>query len=301
MKNKWRTFLGLFFIAVLFSACSSSQKAKPMAKHVVMVGFDALGSYAYDKAEMPVLKQFAADGAYTLNSRAVLPSSSAINWASALMSAGPTTHGYTEWGSRTPEIPSIVLSQYGKFPSIFTQLKEQRPEAKTALIYSWGGIGYLIEEQTVNFNIHTEGDEEATVDKTIEVIKNEKPAFTFIHFDEPDGAGHNAGHNSPGYYEELKRVDTRLERILQGIKEAGIENETIVLVVSDHGGIDYGHGGKNIDEVAIPFFIKGPGIKVGHKIESPMIIYDYGTILARLLGVEPHDAWRGQVPEEIFN
>ena len=56
-----------------------------------------------------------------------------------------------------------------------------------------------------------------------------------------------------------------------------------------------------MDEVEIPFFIKGAGIKVGDKIATPMIMYDYGTILARCLGVEPSVARRGQVPEETFN
>ena len=41
------------------------------------------------------------DGSYTLKKRSALPSSSAINWASMFMGAGPELHGYTEWGSKT--------------------------------------------------------------------------------------------------------------------------------------------------------------------------------------------------------
>lgn len=48
-------------------------------------------------------------GCYTLKKRSVLPSSSAVNWASMFMGAGPELHGYTEWGSKTPELPSRVV------------------------------------------------------------------------------------------------------------------------------------------------------------------------------------------------
>lgn len=275
-------------------------KIKPLAEHVVMIGFDAMGSYSYDKAEMPVLKKFASEGAWTLDSRSVLPSSSAVNWASMLMSSSPSMHGYTEWGSKVPEIPSIAISQFGKFPSIYTQIEEQLPGAKTAVVYSWDGIIHFLEDQIIDINICTKEDEDLTAQKAAETILNEKPTFTFVHFDEPDGVGHGAGHDTPEFYEELKKVDLRLSTILQAVKDAGIEDKTIVIVVADHGGIDKGHGGKTMEEVRIPVFIKGPGIKVNYNIKSPVIDYDYGATIARMLGIEAHPAWRGKIIEEAF-
>lgn len=275
-------------------------KVKPLAEHVVMIGFDAMGSYSYDKAEMPVLKKFASEGAWTLDSRSVLPSSSAVNWASMLMSSSPSMHGYTEWGSKVPEIPSIAISQFGKFPSIYTQIEEQLPGAKTAVVYSWDGIIHFLEDQIIDINICTKEDEDLTAQKAAETILNEKPTFTFVHFDEPDGVGHGAGHDTPEFYEELKKVDLRLNTILQAVKDAGIEDKTIVIVVADHGGIDKGHGGKTMEEVRIPIFIKGPGIKVNYNIKSPVIDYDYGATIARMLGIEAHPAWRGKIIEEAF-
>ena len=59
-----------------------------------------------------------------------LPSSSAINWASMFMGAGPELHGYTEWGSKTPELPSRVLNKNGIFPTVFQLLRDARPEAE---------------------------------------------------------------------------------------------------------------------------------------------------------------------------
>lgn len=300
MMNKQVTLL--FLAVLLLTACQSGadKQPRPIAEHVVMIGFDALGSYAYDKAEMPNLKQLASEGAWTLDARTVLPSSSAVNWASMLMSSSPTMHGYTEWGSREPEIPSIAISQYGKFPTVYTQIREQKPDAKTAVICSWEGIVYLLEKPIIDAVIWTEGQEEQTAAKAAETIVNEKPMFTFIHFDEPDGVGHRDGHDSPEYYEELKKVDQRLGVILKAVKDAGIENKTVVMVVSDHGGINKGHGGKTLEEVRVPIFMRGPGIKVNHQIQGSVIDYDYGTTIVRMLGVKPHEAWRGKVIEDAF-
>lgn len=60
-----------------------------------------------------------ANGCYTLHSRSVLPSSSAINWASMFMGVGTELHGYTTWGSKTPEIPSREVNERGIAPTIF--------------------------------------------------------------------------------------------------------------------------------------------------------------------------------------
>ena len=62
--------------------------------------FRGLSSYSLNNgAEMPQFRSMMQDGCYTLENRSVLPSSSAVNWASMFMGAGPELHGYTEWGS----------------------------------------------------------------------------------------------------------------------------------------------------------------------------------------------------------
>ena len=62
-------------------------------------------------------------GAYTLKKRSVLPSSSAVNWASMYMGAGPELHGYCEWGSKVPDLPSREVNKNNIFPTIFSELK----------------------------------------------------------------------------------------------------------------------------------------------------------------------------------
>lgn len=113
MNNK---IFKLILCFTLLCLCIPSFGAKWRAKHVVLIGLDGWGAYSVEKANMPAVKQLMDNGSYTLEKRSVLPSSSAVNWASMFMGAGPELHGYTEWGSKTPELPSRELSHYGHFP-----------------------------------------------------------------------------------------------------------------------------------------------------------------------------------------
>ena len=111
---------------VLLLACSSSCFAKKTSvkgvKHVVLIGLDGWGAYSVPKADMPNVKSLMEQGAYTLESRSILPSSSAPNWAAMFMGVGPELHGYTTWGSRTPEIPSRVLNKlYSRLCAMLSQ------------------------------------------------------------------------------------------------------------------------------------------------------------------------------------
>ena len=282
--------------ATLFTFAQSTWKPK----HVILVGLDGFGAYAVPKANMPHFKKLMKEGAFNLNMRSVLPSSSAVNWASMLMGASPTIHGYTEWGSQTPEIPSAVTTENDIFPSIFTLIKKDNPQAKVGAVYSWGGVGYLLEKQIVDINIPTEGNEDQTAEQTAAIIKSQKPQFLFVHFDQPDGAGHKFGHDSAGYYQELERVDTRLGKIVAAIKDAKMEDETLLIVLADHGGIEKGHGGKTMMEVRVPVVMTGPGLKTNHEVKSTMVVYDIATTIAWALGLESHEAWRGKAITDFF-
>lgn len=287
--------LSLFLLTLIISAASFGQ-----TKHVVMIGLDGLGAYAIPDAEMPNLKKAMQDGSWTLKARSVLPSSSAVNWASLIMGAGPTMHGYTEWNSAVPEIPSADLTPGGIFPSVYSLLKAQKPKSYTALIYSWGGIGPLVEEAAADYRYYSKDNDDDSVAKTVEIIKSKKPTFTFVHLDEPDGVGHNIGHHTPEYYAELKNVDARIGKIIQAVEDAGIAKKTVIIITSDHGGINKGHGGKTLDEVEIPYVILGKGIKSNNPIKGTVMNFDNAVTIAKILKIKTPQSWRGVAIKEAF-
>jgi arylsulfatase A-like enzyme len=294
MKN----YLKITLLLLCLSLTATAQLKK--IKHVVLIGCDGFGGYALNEANMPNLKGMMANGSWTPKARCVLPSSSAVNWASLLMGAGPTEHGYTEWDSKTPEIPSVTKTSYNMFPGIFSVIRDQKKDAKTAIVYSWGGIAHLFERQSVNIIVDGKDKDDVCADTAAAIIRKEKPLFTFLHLDEPDGTGHNIGHRTPAYYKQLELVDQRIGKIIKAVKDAGIADETIILVTADHGGTGKGHGGKSLDEIQIPWIISGPGVRKNHEIKDVIITYDTAATLAWIMGLTPPQSWRGQPVKEAF-
>lgn len=287
-----------FLAFFLFSYVALHAQVKGV-RHVILIGMDGLGAYAMQKADNPNMKQLMADGSWTLQARSVLPSSSAVNWASMTMGAGPELHGFTEWGSKKPELESRELDQYGLFPSIFTLLREQKPSAEMGVIYSWGGIGYLFPKQAVNKDQPCANDT-LTTEAAVSYIKDKKPDFLFIHFDQPDGVGHGIGHNIPEYYEQVRKNDVLLGNILQAVKDAGMWDNSIIILSSDHGGINKGHGGKTMAEMQIPWIIRGKGIKKGNEVKESIVTYDTAATIAYIFGLKTPRVWTGRPVKEAF-
>jgi predicted AlkP superfamily pyrophosphatase or phosphodiesterase len=281
-----------------------AQAAKPKAKHVVMIALDGWGAYSMKKAEVPNIRALMADGCYTLKKRSVLPSSSAINWASMFNGAGTEIHGYTTWGSRTPEIPSAVTNEHGIFPTIYSLMQEQMPEAETGCLYEWEGIKYLVDTLAIKHYAQAK-DYDKQPDKLCtmaeEYIKAEKPAFVAVCFDQLDHVGHADGHDTPAYYQQLETLDSYVKRIVDAVKAAGIYDDTIILMSADHGGIEKGHGGKTLQEMETPFIIAGKGIrKNGGQFEELMMQYDVAATIAYIFGLEQPQAWIGRPMVQVF-
>lgn len=295
----------VFTLACLLLACFSmaSLAAKPKAQHVVYIGLDGWGSYSVPKADMPTVKSLMEQGCYTLQKRTVLPSSSAVNWASMFMGAGPELHGYTEWGSQTPELPSRVILKNNIFPTIFQIYRDANPEAEIGVLSEWAGIQFLVDTLSTSYhavapdyNTHPT----ALCEMSEKYIKENKPSLVAICFDNPDHVGHQDGHDTPAYYNKLAELDGYIARIVAAVKEAGMYDETIFIITSDHGGINKGHGGKTMLEMETPFIIAGKNIKRGGEFQESMMQYDVASTIAYIFELEQPQVWIGRAMKQVF-
>ena len=297
-----KTLYFLFLSTLCF--LTQTGQAQWKANHVVLIGLDGWGSYSVEQADMPNVKQLMKEGSYTLSKRSVLPSSSAVNWASMYMGAGPELHGYTEWGTRTPDLPSREVNANGIFPTIFSLLRESNPEAEIGCIYEWDGIRYLVDTLALSHEQHianSQKEPQATAAAAIDYIKKSKPNLVHIVYDEPDHIGHADGHDTPAYYAKLKELDGYIGEIIEAAKAAGIYDETIFIVTADHGGIEKGHGGKTMREMETPFIIAGKGIKKEHRITESMMQLDCASTIATLFNLTQPQVWIGRPMLEVFN
>jgi len=294
--------MGLMMMAGTTSASASRPKAK--AGHVLVIGIDGWGSYSLPKAEnIPNIRSLIQQGCYTTHKRSVLPSSSAVNWASMFNGSCPELHGYTQWNSQTPEIPSVELNNHGIFPTIFSVLREARPNVVTGCLAEWDGIKHVVDSMAIdNFSVAAEWKQqsEQLCEMAEQFIREKKPTLLAVCWDQLDHTGHAVGHDTPDYYTTLTRLDGQIGRLVQALKDAGIYDDTIIIITADHGGKDKGHGGKTLAEMVTPFIICGKHIRKGGEIVEPMMQYDTAATIAHIFGLTTPRSWIGRPPISAF-
>ncbi|MBR9854751.1 MAG: sulfatase-like hydrolase/transferase [Algicola sp.] len=286
---------------LLFSCTSKTEKTPKGIEHVVVIGVDGMSPDGIRKAETPRMDEMIKNGAATMNARAVLPSSSSPNWASMIMGADTEHHGITSngWEKFDHQLPPVVATENGTFPTIFTLFKDQQSDAHVGAIYDWDGFGRLFEKSDVDFDI--DGDhEDKTAQAAVEYIKKNTPKFTFVHLDHVDHAGHAQGHGTPDYYKSVEKADALIAKIVDATKEAGIFEKTMFIVSSDHGGLGFGHGGESMAEMEIPFILYGAGIKKGYQIKETVYQYDNAPTVAYAMGLITPQAWIGRPVKGAF-
>ena len=294
-----RTLLFLLSAAVFTLVCSCSPKETPKAKHLFLIGLDGLSSEAYVEADMPFVKSLAAEGSYTIKKRSTLPSWSAVNWASMFMGVPTEIHGFLG-NTETPDVPPRVVNAQGMSTTIFRLMRDAHPDAEIGFLYDWEGIKYLVDTLAMS-TIQGSGslDPEVLLSMATGYVA-EKPSPAAFIFDNPDHIGHESGWCSPEYYDICKKLDGCVEAIVKAIEEAGILDESIIIVTSDHGGIDRHHGGSTINELEAPFVIWGKGIKKGYCFDDiSMMQYDIASTMATALGLSQPQSWTGR-PMPVF-
>jgi hypothetical protein len=110
----------------------------------------------------------------------------------------------------------------------------------------------------------------------------EKPIqYAFLHYADPDSAGHRKGWGSEAYQEAIRKVDAQLGRIFGMIDgTAKFRGKTTIFLTADHGGKGMGHSNNLLPEVyTIPVYIWGCGAAAGKDLYAlnPATRRDPGT------------------------
>lgn len=103
-----------------------------------------------------------------------------------------------------------------------------------------------------------------------------------------------------GYDCGIRYLDDHIGRILSCLSEAGVLDETIIIVTSDHGENlgelnCYGeHGTSDNITHRIPMLIRWPGCRRGHVDNGLHYNLDLGPTLAEMFGCEARPQWQGE-------
>ncbi|MBQ7091015.1 MAG: alkaline phosphatase [Clostridia bacterium] len=273
---------------------------KKVYSHVVVVGIDGAGAFIKN-ADMPAFGRIFENGAVTYDALASNPSISAECWGSMLTGVGPEVHKLTNSIVSSQEYP-----QDSAFPSLFRRIREACPDAELGSYCDWNPITAGIIERNVGISTDTARDTQLTP-IICDYIKEKKPTFLFVQFDSVDSAGHHKGYETPGYYQRLTEVDQLVEDIHAAVKDAGMLEDTLFIVISDHGGRNSEdgrghHGGWTDGEKYVTIAAAGKTVKKGTM--GAANVRDLSAIVLYALGIDApafdEAGWTSQIPEDLF-
>jgi predicted AlkP superfamily pyrophosphatase or phosphodiesterase len=292
----------IFFLGMLLLT-SLTISAKP--KRVIMIALDGISVEGYQKANTPNLDALMAEGAFSLTTRVAMPSVTLPNWTSHLTGSGPEQHGVVNNGWKIDKfvLPAVETDTDGYYPSVFTILKEEMSEIKTAFYYNWINLFYPYNKKYFDEVSYLEKDEYIpNYQKAINfIVRNQdKPTVVFLYSVHTDHAGHRHKWMSPEYIHSIEEADVQIGKFINEMKEKGLYKDTHFMFLSDHGGINNGHGGVTTNEMIVPWGITGPKIKKGFKIEEPNNTVNTASVILRLFKIKQPLSWTGEVPESIF-
>ncbi|HXK21624.1 MAG TPA: sulfatase [Myxococcota bacterium] len=111
------------------------------------------------------------------------------------------------------------------------------------------------------------------------------PAYQVLG-DEREVAAYRAA-----YHGEVAYLDAEIGRLLGGLADRKLRDETLVVFTADHGealgehDVFFAHGHDLTDELThVPLFFAGPGVDPGRRSDVASLVDLYPTLLARLVG-----------------
>jgi arylsulfatase A-like enzyme len=258
-------------------------------RRVLILSIDGLRPDAISLAPMPNLQKLMQSSAYTLSAQTVYPSVTLVSHTSMLTGLCPAKHG-VDWNDYIPE------NGIAEGTDLFDI-------AHAAGLETWMFVGkQKLKQITASTSLTgfvkgSDRDSELT-DQLIEEFP-QNFGVLFVHFATVDGMGHEYGWLSPEYLSVAFRADESLGRILAELDRRNLRNETLVIITADHGGHDTTHGSRMPEDMTIPWFATGPGIKPG-PLNTTVHTMDTAATAAFALGLEIPSEWDGVPVYEAF-
>ena len=258
--------------------------------HAFIIGLDGVIGRCVKEAYTPNIDALSSGGVKTYSAKTVFPSKSFQAWGAMFHGVGPLKH---ELGSSNP-CPEDV-----PWPSFMKLLHQERPRSRLASFSCWEPINSKIIERSCGGHRVSMPDLELA-DAASEYIRNHPPDMFFMQLDHTDSAGHTYGYGTTPYLEQITVSDTLVGLVIDAIKDAGVFDESLIIVLSDHGGKDKSHGSNHPDCMSIFWGCRGPGVVQGSDIDS-LNIMDTAPIVAHALGLTAPSGWDGRIPVGIFS
>lgn len=284
-------FLNLFIALGLCLIPAEIAAAEARAEHVVIISFDGGKPAVMKESEMPVLMDLVSQSAVSWDAQTIFPSITLVSHTSMLTGVTPKRHKIL-WNNWNPGKRFVTV------PTVFGLAKEKGLD--TSMFVGKDKFKHLDVPGTVDqFEIPDYAAVKVAEQAAAHIVEK-KPELCFIHFADGDGAGHKHGWGSDEQKAAFADEDGALQTILDALDEAGIREETVIILSADHGGNKRTHGSNSPEDMTIPWIAVGKGVKAGHTITEPITTYDTAATALWLLDIPFPEDWDGKPVTDAF-
>ncbi|GAB4455570.1 MAG: alkaline phosphatase family protein [Armatimonadaceae bacterium] len=268
---------------------AQAQESSAKTKKVLIIGIDGVRPDALQAAKTPNLKALAESGASSYEAQTGPITVSGPSWSSMLTGVWHAKHGVKD--------NSFNGERYAEYPHFFRRIKQANEKLATASIVHWSPINHWILSHA-DYGV-TRGSDEAVAKEAARYLQAENPDVLFLHFDEVDGAGHGHGYHPTirEYMSAIERADAHVGIVLAGLRarKTFTSEDWLILVSTDHGGKDKGHGADIPECRTIFLIVNGSSAQPGTITPPPTTVDIPATAMAHLgIPVKPEWKWDGK-------
>jgi predicted AlkP superfamily pyrophosphatase or phosphodiesterase len=293
-----RSLLGLIAALPLLAAPAAAEPTAPVeaahprrAARVLIVSEDGLRGDAVEHLHLPWHEALWQHGSYSWKARTIRTASTLPAHAAMLSGYDVKDHGLT-WNNWKPS------RGYIRVPTIFEEAEEHG--LKAAMFVGKFKLRHLAKPGTVEvFERPGYACKNVAADAAAYMVRAQ-PDVTFVHFSNPDDAGHARGWTSDAYRKAVSEDDRCLGVLLSALEKAGLAEGTLVIVSADHGGHARSHTGAIAEDREIPWIARGPGVRSGYRIRGSISTLDTAATALDALGLPVPATATGRPVREIY-
>ncbi len=258
--------------------------------HVVIVSFDGMRPDGMERADAPTLHRLRAEGTYALQAETVGDSSTLPSHSSMLSGVEVEVHGM-EFDDFRPERGFI------RYPTVLYRAHDLG--LATAMFVAKTKLRHIAIPGSVDVWSLPHWSCERVARAAASYLPTAPAGITFIHFEEPDDAGHRHRWMSARYIDAIARTDRCLTTVMSAIEGRADRDRVLVMVSADHGGHGRRHGTHSPLDLHIPWIAWGSRVLRGD-FDARVRTTDTGVTAMAALGLEVPGDVTGHVVRRVL-
>jgi predicted AlkP superfamily pyrophosphatase or phosphodiesterase len=247
-----RRYFFLFLLVISLFVCGflntklAAQVIDNLKPTVILISFDGFRWNYFDKASTPNLNRLSETGVKAKRLIPSFPTKTFPNHYTIVTGLFPENHGIIANKMYDPKLnatfslgdrKSVEDSRWWGGEPIWVTAEKQ---GQTSAILFWPGSETEI--KGIRPTYWQKYDQSLAYNKRVQQALDwldlpvaQRPTLIALYFDAPDTQGHSYGPDSPEVKNAIRKVDTTIGILLQGLKPRGILNDINIIITSDHG------------------------------------------------------------------